>query len=131
MRVESLLLLWVGAFFGVVGLVYWFTAYEDAGFLMLIGATLLGLVPGAYYFFWHRRMGDRRPEDRSTATISEGTGVVSAFPHGSIWPFIFGIGAFVTILSLAFGVWLAFPGIVTIFIAVIGFTAESRRGGRV
>ncbi len=47
MRIEGLLLIGVAIFFGVVGLVYWFTSYEDAGFLMLIGTVLLGLLPGA------------------------------------------------------------------------------------
>lgn len=131
MRVEAYILLGVGVFFGVVGLIYWFTAYEDAGFLMLIGTTLLGLIPGSYYLFWHRRMKDSRPEDRNDATIEEGAGVISSFPHSSIWPFIFGVGAFVTLLAFAFGVWLFLPGVVVIIAAVTGFTAESRRGGHV
>ncbi len=131
MRVEALLLLGIGVFFGVVGLIYWFTSYEDAGFLMLMGTMLLGLVPGSYYFFWHRRMKDSRPEDRPTASIEEGAGVVSSFPHSSIWPFLFGLGAFTTLLAFAFGVWLFLPGVVVILAAVTGFTAESRRGGQV
>lgn len=130
MRVEALLLLGVGIFFGAVGLIYWFTSYEDAGFLMLIGTCCLGLLPGSYYFFWHRRMGDR-PEDRNDAGLEDGAGVVSAFPHSSIWPFLFGMGAFVTILAFAFGVWLFLPGVTLIVTAVTGFTAESRRGGHV
>lgn len=131
MKVEALLLLGVGLFFGVVGLIYWFTSYEDAGFLMLIGTCLLGLLPGSYYYFWHRRMGNRRPEDRSDASMEEGAGTVESFPHSSIWPFIFGMGAFTFLLAFAFGVWLALPGIVIILTAVLGFTAESRRGGHV
>jgi hypothetical protein len=130
MKIEALFLLGVGSFFGMIGLIYWFTAYEDAGFLMLLGTTALGLVPGSYYYFWHRKMGDR-PEDRPDAKIEDGAGVVSSFPSSSIWPFVFGIGAFVTILAFAFGVWLVLPGICVIISAVIGFTAESRRGGNV
>ncbi len=130
MRIESLFLLGVGLFFGVIALIYWFTSYEDAGFLMLIGTTLLGLVPGSYYYFWHRRMGDRL-EDRPDATIEQGAGVINAFPGSSIWPFVFGMGAMVTVLAFAFGVWLVLPGIATIIAAVIGATAESRRGGHV
>ena len=42
MRIEALFLLGVAAFFGVVGLFYWFTAYEQGGFVMLVGTTILG-----------------------------------------------------------------------------------------
>lgn len=130
MKVESLLLIAVGVFFGCIGLIYWFLSYEDAGFLMLLGTCALGLLPGSYYYFWHRRM-KARPEDRNDADIEDGAGVVSSFPHSSIWPFFFGIGAFITLLGFAFGVWISIPGVVIILTSVMGFTAESRRGGHV
>ena len=47
-------MLGVAAFFGVVGIIYWFWAYEQGGFMMLIGTTLLGFVPGSYYLWWSR-----------------------------------------------------------------------------
>ena len=76
MRVEAILLLFLGVFFGIVGVVYWFWSYEDAGTAMLVGTCLLGFLPGSYYFFWHRRMG-YRVEDRNDASIEEGAGAVS------------------------------------------------------
>jgi Cytochrome c oxidase subunit IV len=130
MRIEALFLLGVGLFFGLVGTVYWFTAYEDGGTMMLVGTCLLGLLPGSYYFYWHRRMGNR-PEDRSDATIEDGAGVVGSFPGSSIWPFILGAGAFFAVLALTFGAWLIFIGASLVITALIGVTAESRRGGRV
>src|SRR5579871_3907126 len=51
-RTYSLFLIGIGVFFGIIGLVYWFFSYEDGGFLMLIGTTLLGLFPGSYYLWW-------------------------------------------------------------------------------
>ena len=145
MKVESLLLLGVGIFFGLIAIVYWFLSYEDGGGIMLLGTCLLGLLPGAYYFFWHRRfhgskyffwgrldkvVGDR-PEDMPDANIEDGAGVIDSFPASSIWPFILGMGAFVTALALAFGTWLLPVGVTTIVIALVGVTAESRRGGHV
>ena len=129
MRIEALFLLFLGAFFGLVGLVYWFWSYEDGGGVMLLGATLLGFLPGSYYFFWHRRMGNRL-EDRD-AEIAEGAGEIDSFPNSSIWPFVMGMGAFTTVLGLVFGIWLLFLGIPLILTALTGVTAESRRGGRV
>jgi hypothetical protein len=129
-RVEAIILLFLGLFFGLVGLVYWFWSYEDAGTMMLIGTSALGFLPGGYYFFWHRRMG-RRVEDREDASIAEGAGEIDSFPGSSIWPFVMGMGAFFTLLSLVFGIWLILPGIALIVSALVGVTAESRRGGHV
>lgn len=130
MRMEALVLLGVAVFFGIVGTVYWFTSYEDGGTMMLVGTCLLGLLPGSYYLWWHRRMGDR-PEDRNDATIEDGAGQVATFPNSSIWPFVLGMGAFMLVLAFAFGIWFAFPAVGLIVTALIGVTAESRRGGQV
>ncbi|HLN18315.1 MAG TPA: cytochrome c oxidase subunit 4 [Acidimicrobiales bacterium] len=145
MRDESVFLIGVGVFFGIVGLIYWLTAYEDAGGVLLLGTCFLGLVPGLYYYYWYCRFHGRkffffgqvgkavgpRPEDRPDATLAEGAGVVSAFPDSSIWPLVLGSGAFLLVLALVFGYWLAFPGIGLIITALVGVTAESRRGGHV
>jgi hypothetical protein len=145
MKIEGLFLVGVGVFFGCVGLIYWFLSYDDGGGLMLLGTCLLGLVPGLFYFYWHRRfLGSKyffwgkldrvvgeRPEDRPDATIESGAGIISTFPGSSIWPFILGMGAFVLVLALVFGTWLLPPGVALIVSALIGVTAESRRGGHV
>jgi hypothetical protein len=130
MKIEAMFLLFLGAFFGVVGIVYWFTAYEDGGTMMLAGTAALGFLPGSYYFFWHRRMG-YRPEDRDDATMEEGAGVIESFPGSSIWPFIMGMGAFLSVLALVFGAWLLLMSVPLILTALTGVTAESRRGGHV
>jgi hypothetical protein len=130
MRVEALVLLGVAVFFGITGAVYWFTSYEDSGTMMLVGTCLLGLLPGGYYFYWHRRMGDR-PEDRPDATLEDGAGEIATFPSSSIWPFVLGMGAFSLVLAFAFGIWFFFPAVSLMITALVGVTAESRRGGHV
>jgi len=45
MKTESFILLVIGIFFAIIGAIYWFTSYEQAGTLMLIGSALLGLLP--------------------------------------------------------------------------------------
>ncbi|HZM56480.1 MAG TPA: cytochrome c oxidase subunit 4 [Acidimicrobiales bacterium] len=130
MRVNGTILLLIGVFFGVIAVVYWFTAYEDAGFLMLIGSALLGLLPGGYYLWWSRRM---RPleGDEPDATMSDGAGVVDSFPGSSIWPFLLGMGAMFATLTFIFGLWLAPIAAALGLSAVIGGVVESRRGGTV
>jgi Cytochrome c oxidase subunit IV len=141
MKTEAKLLIGVGAFFSLTDIVYWFWGYhylagnnsvgpEQSGTVMLIGTVLLGLVPGSYYFWWSRHMRPR-PEDRSDATIEEGSGVIGAFPSSSIWPFVLGMGAFLIALASVFGIWLLVPAFSLVFSAAIGYTAESRRGGQV
>jgi hypothetical protein len=144
MKISAVFLIFLGAFFGLIGLVYWFWSYEDGGSVMLLGATLLGFLPGLYYYFWHRRfhghkyffigkideVGDR-PDDREDAEMADGAGTIDSFPGSSIWPFVMGMGAFGTVLALVFGSWLAFIGVPLILTALIGVTAESRRGGTV
>jgi hypothetical protein len=63
--------------------------------------------------------------------MAEGAGSIDSFPGSSIWPFVLGMGCFVTVLGLVFGVWLMFVGIPLILTALTGVTAESRRAGAV
>jgi hypothetical protein len=132
-RIEALFLLGVAAFFGVVGIIYWFWSYDgttSGGTMMLVGTTILGFLPGSYYLWWSRRMKPR-PEDRLDASIEDGTGVIGSFPGSSIWPFVLGMGLFLMMLSIVFGLWLIAPGAALVLSAAIGVTAESRRGGTV
>jgi len=129
-RIEALLLIGIAVFFGIIGAVYWFWAYEQGGTMMLVGTTLLGLLPGAYYFWWSRRMVPR-PEDRNDASIEDGSGVIGSFPNSSIWPFVLGMGLFLVVLAAVFGLWLLAPGFALVLSAAIGVTVESRRGGTV
>lgn len=130
MRVSGRFLAGIGTFFLIIGLVYWFTSYEDAGFLMLIGSTLLGLLPGAYYLWWANRM-KTLVSDESEADVADGAGPIDAFPGSSIWPFILGMGAMFVCLTFVFGLWLAPIGAALVLSAAIGGTVESRRGGTV
>jgi hypothetical protein len=129
-RIEALFLIGIAVFFGIVGAVYWFWSYEQGGTMMLVGTTFLGLLPGGYYLWWSNRMKPR-PEDRTDASIEEGSGVIGSFPNSSIWPFVLGMGLFLVVLSLVFGLWLLAPGFALVLSALIGVTVESRRGGTV
>jgi hypothetical protein len=44
---------------------------------------------------------------------------------------VLGSGCFFIVLALTFGTWLLVPGIGLLLSALIGATAESRRGGNV
>lgn len=130
MKVEARVLIVIGVFFAIVGLVYWFWSLEQGGTAMLAGSAALGIVPGGYYLWWSRRMKPRA-EDRKDATVAEGAGVIGAFPSSSVWPFVLGLAASLVALSLVFGFWTAAVGFVLAIFAVAGYVVESRRGGLV
>jgi len=130
MKIESYVLLFVGFFFGCVGIIYWVFSYEDAGSIMLLGTFLLGSVPGFYYLWWSRRMSPR-PADDPGATVEDGAGVVGAFPGSSIWPFVLGLGSTFVGLALVFGAWTLAVGLFLAIAALVGVIFESRRGGLV
>ncbi|MHB8681030.1 MAG: aa3-type cytochrome oxidase subunit IV [Acidimicrobiales bacterium] len=130
MKIEALFLMGVAVFFGLVGVAYWFWGYEQGGTMMLVGTTALGFLPGSYYLWWSRRMTPR-PEDRTDASIEDGAGIIGAFPDSSVWPFVLGMGLFLVVLSVVFGLWLMAPGFALVLSAAIGVTVESRRGGTV
>jgi Cytochrome c oxidase subunit IV len=129
-KVIAVFLIGIGVFFGIIGTIYWFTAYEDAGFLMLIGTTGLGLLPGLYYLWWTYHM-KVRPDDDPEAKVEDGAGSVDSFPASSIWPFIMGMGATMLVLTFVFGLWLAPIAGSLLLSALIGATVESRRGGTI
>jgi Cytochrome c oxidase subunit IV len=125
MKAESFFYLGVTAFFVVIGMIYWFTSYEDAGTTMLAASSLLGLLAGGYLLFQSRRFPPRA-EDRPDATLAEGAGPVDEFPAPSIWPFVFGLGSVVFATGFIFGIWVILPGAAVVALGVIGMIRQSR-----
>jgi hypothetical protein len=128
MKVEAKMLLSLGLFFGIMCAVYWNWSLENAGGVMMLAGMLLCFLPGSYYYWWSRRMKER-PEDNPNATQAEGAGVIDTFPGSSIFPFVLGMGAFFTVLSMVFGVWLLVPGLALAGWSFLGGIGEGRRGG--
>jgi Cytochrome c oxidase subunit IV len=128
MKVESFFFLGVTAFFVVIGVIYWFTSYEDAGTTLLAACALLGVVAGGFLFYVSRRIKPR-PEDRPDAEIAEGAGARNEFPAASIWPFALAFGATALATGFVFGIWVILLGAVIFGLAAIGYVAESRRAG--
>lgn len=125
MKVESLFYLGITAFFILIGTIYWFTSYEDAGTTMLAASSLLGLLAGGYLLFQARKFPPR-PEDRPDASLAEGAGPVDQFPASTVWPFVFGFGATVLATGFVFGVWVVLGGAIVLVFGVIGMIRQSR-----
>src|SRR5438105_14126139 len=125
MKMETRCYLGVTAFFIVIGLVYWFTSYENAGATMLAASALLGLLTGGYLLYQSRHM-EPRPEDRPDATIAEGAGEVEEVPAPSIWPFVLAFGGTTFATGLAVGLAVALVRPLFLAIGAIGFVNQTR-----
>ena len=125
MKIESRVFLGFTAFFAVIGLLYWFTSYEDAGSVLLAGAALLGLLLGGFLYLLARHMRSR-PSDRTDATIADGAGDVGEFPAPTVWPFVFGLGATVLATGTVFGAYVVVGGLLVLVAGLVGMVRQSR-----
>jgi len=116
---ESLFGLLVTAFFAGV---YWFVSYEDAGTTMLVLASCLALFCGAWLY-----VQDRARPVATGGESAHGDAAHPYLPDASVWPFVIGIGAALTLNGLILGWPYAVPGVVLLGLAVVGFVGQSRR----
>jgi uncharacterized membrane protein YedE/YeeE len=124
-KAEARVFLGITAFFVLIGVVYWFVSYEEAGAVMLAASALMGLVAGGSIWFLSRH-APTRTEDRDDATIADGAGPVDVFPLHSVWPFAVGLSAALFASGFAFGFWLVLVGGGALGISLIGYVREVR-----
>jgi Cytochrome c oxidase subunit IV len=132
------LFLGIGLFVLVIGAIYWGTAYEESGTVMLLLAAGLSLWIGAY--LWLRTRAETGPEV-AEATAAEraaaagealpGEGVAEEgehyLPHASAWPFAIGLGAATVANGLVLGLWVIVPGVALMVLGIAGFVRQTRR----
>jgi hypothetical protein len=126
MRTEGRVFLGVTAFFVVIGLVYWFTSYEDAGSVMLAASAGMGVIAGGAILLLSRG-APRRAEDDPDATVAEGAGAVDVFLTQSIWPFAVGLSGALAASGFAFGAWLVIIGTGALAVTLVCWILEARR----
>jgi cytochrome c oxidase subunit IV len=120
--VADLKVLWriflgLAAFIAVIGAIYWFVSYEDAGTTLLALAAGLALMCGGYLFVQDRRKAPATPGDHGSQYL----------PHESVWPFGIGLGVFLAFNGLILGPAWALPGAVIVATSLGGFVSQSRR----
>ncbi len=129
----------IGVFVAVIGLIYWSTAYEESGVVMLLLAGVLSLWIGTY--LWLQQRGPAGPAieaseaaDDATAAAGRGlpgTGVAEVgehyLPHASAWPFAIGLGGATVANGLVLGLWVIVPGVALMALGIGGFVRQTRR----
>src|SRR3954451_21993446 len=123
MKVEGFLFSFLSLFFVGVGIAYWITSRDPAGFTLLLLSAGMVFIIGYYLLFTASRM-EARPEDRPDAEIAEGAGEVGFFAPHSWWPPAAAFAFLIVGMGLIFGTFLLIIGIGAIAVAVVGFTFE-------
>jgi hypothetical protein len=124
-RTSTRFLLGAGAFSLVVAISYWFLAYEDAGFALLLFMGLAAAFLGGW-FLWHVARV-RRPEDDPEADHAQSAGEeVGRFSGGSLWPLVMGVALILGVEGFVYGAWLLGFGGVLFVLAAVGMMLESR-----
>ena len=118
---ETRVFLAVGAFFVVIGVLYWATADEPAGVVLRLGAAILA---ATYAIYFARHLP---AVQESVEAQEEGERPNELYlPEQSLWPL--GIGAAVVLIlaGFAIGTWVWFFGGLLLVRSVVGFVIESR-----
>ena len=116
LRLQWRIFLGLAGFVAVLGAIYWFVSYEDAGTTLLALSAGLALVVGGYLF-----LQERKP---SAAAPSAGEHYL---PEASVWPFGIGLGLFLAANGLILGLAWTLPGAVLVATSVGGLVLQSRR----
>jgi len=99
-----------------------------------VGTLTLGLCAVMFAFLGYyvgksyQSQGGELPEDRLDANIDDGDPEVGHFSPWSWWPVILAGAASLIVLGVAIGAWIAVIGVVTLLIALVGWTYEYYRG---
>jgi Cytochrome c oxidase subunit IV len=117
-KVQYRVYLGTAAFLIVIGVVYWFASYEDAGTVLLLLSGVLALIIGGWLWVQARK---------GTNTSAAAEAVEEEWlPHASIWPFWIGLGAAFAAGGLAMSPWLVAPGVIVLITGVVGWARQSR-----
>jgi hypothetical protein len=116
LRLEGRIFLGLAIFIAVLGAIYWFVSYEDAGTTLLALASGLALLSGGYLLV----------QDRKGATAARPEEEEPYLPHSSVWPFGIGFGLFLAANGLILGPAWTLPGAVLVGTSVGGFVLQSR-----
>ena len=122
LRVQWRIFFGIAVFVALLGLLYWFVSYEDAGTTLLALASALAFVFGGYLFV----------QDRKAAPAAASSGHDEHYlpdhylPESSVWPFGIGVGVFLTFNGLILGPAWTLPGAVLVATSVGGFVLQSR-----
>ena len=121
----------IGVGIAVLAAIYWGTAYERAGIVMLVLAATVALWIATY--LWLRLRATAASGDEGEGAGDDSTGAEDThgeahyLPHASAWPFAIGLGGATVANGLVLGLWVIVPGVALLALGVAGFARQTRR----
>jgi Cytochrome c oxidase subunit IV len=117
----------VGVLVAVLAAIYWFTAYEDAGTVLLGLSAVLALWCGL--FLWTQVRARRRADLAGPSERLDLAPEVEPYylPHASVWPFVMGLGGALILNGMVLGTWVLVPGVGLTALGTAGFVRQTRR----
>lgn len=109
----------IGLLVAVLAGIYWFTAYEDAGTVLLVLTAVLGLWYGIFLWLQQRRFAH--------AEAAGPEPPAEYLPHASVWPLAIGLGTALVLNGFVLGIWVMVPGVGLTLLGTIGFVRQTRR----
>lgn len=129
MRVERDIFGFLGLFYMVVGLIYFFVFAKNEWvglFVLLLSAGLAFMIAG--YLWVIGAKNDKPLSNEANADIADGAGALGFFPPQSIWPFWAALVLAMMLLGPIFGWWLSILAFGAGIWAVSGWVFEFYRG---
>lgn len=114
----------IGGLVAGLAVLYWFTAYEDAGTVMLALAAVLASWYGVFLWLRLRRTGT---DVEAGSAVSAAPATTAYLPHASVWPFAMGLGVTLLLDGVVLGIWVMVPGAGLLVLGIAGFLRQSRR----
>lgn len=133
MKDELLLFGGIALFVAICTVAYSISTDHSKEGIEVTGAVCLAMTTGMFaivagYLFNTARRFERRPEDKPTAPVAEGAGVIGHFSPGSYWPVGMAAGGTFLLVGFAFGVWVSLIGAAIMLFFVTGLILEHYRG---
>lgn len=116
----------LGTFYLAAGILYWFLAYEWAGFLLLVFSGGFAYTTAGYFWLKLRNVQQEVEDADAEDAVGPPEHPGLYLPHTSVWPLGISMGAAVTLAGVAIGWWILIPGAVLLVHSIIGFAAQSR-----
>ncbi len=114
----------IGAGIATLGLIYWSTAYEEAGVVMLLLAAVVALWIATYLWLHQRTVAGEADEPEGVRAAGDDEHYL---PHASAWPLAIGLGGATVANGLVLGLWVIVPGVALLALGVGGFVRQTRR----
>jgi len=118
-------LLSAATFTGIIAAIYWFSAREVVGTLLL-GLMTVALGFAATMITLRARGEPPPPGDYPNLGPEDVAGHLLEFAEGSPWPVILAVGFALIVTGLVYGWWLVFPGAILVIAALLGLMWDTR-----